>query len=140
MRDINKEFGLICHCSRWLFNSTSAKTVLYPLDERRLPETNTYCAITTTSDEQYAGTDEHIYLVIRGREISTKPVLLNNAASCFERGKRDEFVIEDLDVGPIQSLTVGYFPSSDPLETGDGWHLKSIILSDTKTSISYYFR
>ena len=140
VRDINVEHGMIFHCSRWLFNSTATVTPLLPVPESAFLERNTYCIITTTSDEQYAGTDENIYLILRGREISSKPVLLNNSKSCFERGGKDEFIIEDVQIGHLASITIGYFPSSEPLETGDGWHLKSVIVSDTKTSMSYYFR
>jgi hypothetical protein len=60
--------------------------------------------------------------------------LLNNSKRCFERGSVDKFIIEDIDIGQIESITVGYFPSSEPLETGDGWNLKNLSVSDKNTS------
>ena len=86
------------------------------------PKKRRHCVITSTSDEPFAGTDENIYLILRGSKMSSKPVLLNNSGnsgkSCFERNGKDEFIIEDADIGPIESISIGYFPSSEPLETG----------------------
>lgn len=44
--------------------------------DHNLPENNTYCVIVHTSDELFAGTDEDIYLIIRGTRVSSRPILL----------------------------------------------------------------
>lgn len=52
----------------------------------------------------HAGTDAGVSCIIYGEKGCTPQLTLENSANNFERGARDEFNVQSVDVGPMQRL------------------------------------
>ena len=67
-----------------------------------------YLIVVYTSDLRGAGTDANVSAVIHGTKGATALLPLENSANNFEKGARDEFVVETADVGPLNKLQIGH--------------------------------
>lgn len=54
------------------------------------------------------GTDANVSCVLHGALGSSPLLPLENSANNFERGARDEFVMESSDVGTLSKLRIGH--------------------------------
>jgi len=64
----------------------------------------TWLCLVSTADEQGAGTDANVQLVIygkneKGESVKSDEIKLNNSGDNFESGHEDQFKIETIDVG-----------------------------------------
>jgi len=64
----------------------------------------TWLCLVSTADEQGAGTDANVQLVIygkndKGESVKSDEVKLDNSGDNFESGQQDQFKIETIDVG-----------------------------------------
>lgn len=55
-----------------------------------------------------AGTDANVTCVLFGQKGQTPATQLESSRNDFERGQRDDFVIESTDLGPITKLQIGH--------------------------------
>ena len=97
IRDVNRENGLIFFTSLWIDSQFDDFYSLSPIMDHNLPENNTYCVIVHTSDELFAGTDEDIYLIIRGSQISSRPILL-------KRLKKVKYIRKKLNISNFNGI------------------------------------
>ena len=61
-----------------------------------------------TADERWAGTDANVFLQIYGVDKKTEQKVLNDRSDNFERAQKDQFKIEDIDVGEIRKIRIGH--------------------------------
>ncbi len=64
--------------------------------------------VTSPSHPASAGTDANVSCVLRGTKGATALLPLESSANNFERGQRDEFIVESADVGPFTQLQIGH--------------------------------
>jgi hypothetical protein len=81
-----------------------------------------YTIITFTSDIRGAGTDANVSCMLMGDKANTPTFVLENSRNNFEKGQRDEFVMESVDVGAIKKLQIGH----DNKGLGPAWHLDHV--------------
>ncbi|XP_071161677.1 uncharacterized protein [Mytilus edulis] len=81
-----------------------------------------YMIFIKTGDKRYAGTDANVFIQINGEKTMTKKKILDDEKNNFERGQLDSFQYEDVDVGPIKTITIGH-DNSGP---GAGWYLQDV--------------
>lgn len=86
------------------------------------PNPRRYTIITYTSDTRGAGTDANVSCMLVGEKANTPMFALENSANNFEKGQRDEFVHETIDIGPIKQLKIGH----DNKGLGPAWHLDHV--------------
>lgn len=90
---------------------------------------HTYAVKVTTADEQGAGTDADVYVILRGtagelpRRILHKTLTGSNP---FQRGATDVFAIKGVGVGEITEIEVGH----DNRGHNPGWKMVSIAITD----------
>ena len=60
--------------------------------------------VVYTSDQRGAGTDANVYIAIRGSKASINTTRLENHASNFERGSRDEFIVQSQEIGGVEEI------------------------------------
>ena len=92
---------------------------LYPSKVENRDGTVPYQIEVYTGDERFAGTNANVFIQIYGMETKTEQKTLNDRSDNFERGKMDQFKLEDVDVGEIQKIRIGH--DDDGLAAG--WFL-----------------
>ena len=92
---------------------------LYPSKVENRDGTVPYQIEVYTGDERFAGTNANVFIQIYGIETKTEQKTLNDRSDNFERGKMDQFKLEDVDVGEIQKIRIGH--DDDGLAAG--WFL-----------------
>ena len=92
---------------------------LYPSKVENRDGTIPYQIEVYTGDERFAGTNANVFIQIYGVETKTEQKTLNDRSDNFERGKMDQFKLEDVDVGEIQKIRIGH--DDDGLAAG--WFL-----------------
>ncbi|KAG2450199.1 hypothetical protein HYH02_000301 [Chlamydomonas schloesseri] len=107
---------------------------LFPSDSDA-PPTCRYTIITYTSDTRGAGTDANVSCMLVGEKANTPMFALENSANNFEKGQRDEFVHETIDIGPIKQLKIGH----DNKGLGPAWHLDHVEVIHQARQETYYF-
>ena len=81
-----------------------------------------YFVTTYTSELRGAGTDANVFLVVHGSKGSTGQLRLARGKDDFNRGNRDQFVVEGLNVGEISHIDIGH----DNTGHGPSWHLQQV--------------
>ncbi|GFR41097.1 hypothetical protein Agub_g1741 [Astrephomene gubernaculifera] len=94
-----------------------------------------YTIITQTSDIRGAGTDANVSCMLLGDKANTPTFVLENSKNNFEKGQRDEFVYESVDVGAIKKLQIGH----DNKGLGPAWHLDYVEVLHQARQETYYF-
>ncbi|KAF5837533.1 hypothetical protein DUNSADRAFT_4226 [Dunaliella salina] len=121
----------------WLAKSEppyQTEVELFPTGEDAPPVCR-YGVSVYTSDIRGAGTDANVYCVIFGEKGQTPRTKLETAKNNFERGQRDDFVIESIDLGQITKLEIGH----DDSGPGSGWHLSHVEVRSQATQETYFF-
>ncbi|CAG9464667.1 unnamed protein product [Pedinophyceae sp. YPF-701] len=118
---------------RWLDTKEtpySTDALLYPEgSDEAATRPHRYRIVTHTSDIRGAGTDAGVSAQIHGTEGVTRSMSLHTRGNPFERGNRDEFVIEAANVGEMQKLTIGH----DNRGLASAWHLSHVEVDDLTT-------
>jgi hypothetical protein len=117
-------------CNRWLADDEDDKVLV-----RELPATGaklrkplrslTYTVDVYTGDKRGAGTDANVYCILHGKLGDTGERQLTKSTqhtNKFERKQLDTFVLDAVDLGELQSLTIGH----DGSGPGAGWHLDKV--------------
>ena len=88
------------------------------------PKLASYRVTVRTSDVRWAGTDAKVSVKLANADgsVATATRALDNDANNFERNAEDVFVVADVDVGELATLTV----SHDGGGVGSDWHLHSV--------------
>uniref|UniRef100_A0A7S3VHN2 PLAT domain-containing protein n=1 Tax=Dunaliella tertiolecta TaxID=3047 RepID=A0A7S3VHN2_DUNTE len=107
---------------------------LFPTGEEAPPVCR-YGVSVYTSDIRGAGTDANVHCVIYGEKGQTPRTKLETTKNNFERGQRDDFVIESIDLGQITKLEIGH----DDSGPGSGWHLSHVEVRSQATQETYFF-
>ncbi|GLC44364.1 hypothetical protein PLESTF_000049800 [Pleodorina starrii] len=94
-----------------------------------------YTIVTFTSDIRGAGTDANVSCMLMGDKANTPTFVLENSRNNFEKGQRDEFVMESVDVGAIKKLQIGH----DNKGLGPAWHLDHVEVIHQARQETYYF-
>ena len=98
-------------CNRWFATDEDDGAVwreLYPTEIDNRQGTIPYQIEVQTADERWAGTDANVFIQIYGEEKKTEQKILNDRSDNFERGQKDQFKLEDVDVGPIRKIRIGH--------------------------------
>lgn len=80
------------------------------------------------------GTDANVFIQIFGEHGDSGEQKLSGARNCFERGQRDEFGFECVDLGKIRKIRVGH----DNSGFGASWFLDKVIVR-AGSGKEYYF-
>ncbi|KAG2499991.1 hypothetical protein HYH03_002273 [Edaphochlamys debaryana] len=107
---------------------------LFPLDGD-VPVLCRYTIITYTSDIRGAGTDANVSCMLMGDKANTPQFMLENSKNNFEKGQRDEFIHESVDVGTIKKLQIGH----DNKGLAAAWHLDHVEVIHQARQETYYF-
>ncbi|MEW5309958.1 MAG: hypothetical protein WDW38_001797 [Sanguina aurantia] len=94
-----------------------------------------YSITTYTSDERGAGTDANVSAMLMGDKANSSILQLNNSSNNFERGQRDEFIVESVDVGQFLKLQIGH----DNKGLGPAWKLDHVEVVNQATLQRAYF-
>lgn len=95
----------------------------------------TYTIKTTTGDLPGAGTSAGVFIQLHGSKAESKRVALKNHGEVnFERGQKDVFVLKELDLGEIESVTVSHDNSSTFNARFDAdWFLDQVTVRDSNS-------
>ncbi|KAK3253157.1 hypothetical protein CYMTET_37584 [Cymbomonas tetramitiformis] len=89
-----------------------------------------------TSDIRSAGTDADVSITLVGGAGTLGPkVLQHSNSNLFERGVKDEFLLEGTFLGDINRIEIGHNNKG----FGAGWHLDRVEVSDENHNRSYHF-
>ena len=81
-----------------------------------------------TADVKHAGTDANVFITIYGSNGDTgRRALKKKFVDLFERGKKDDFKLEALDLGSLTRLRVEH----DNKGLGAGWMLDKIVITNS---------
>ncbi|PNH12713.1 Lipoxygenase y domain-containing protein 1 [Tetrabaena socialis] len=94
-----------------------------------------YTIITQTSDERGAGTDANVSCMLMGDKANTPTFPLENSRNNFEKGQRDEFILESIDIGTIKKLQIGH----DNKGLAAAWRLDHVEVIHQARQETYYF-
>ena len=110
---------------------------LMPTKTENRDGTVSYQIEVHTGDERFAGTDANVFIQIYGKDGKTEQKILNDRSDNFERGKIDQFKLEDVDVGEIHKIRIGH----DDAKLGSGWYLGKVMISKFENGSirKYYF-
>ena len=130
-------------CDQWFDRKQGDKKVervLFPRDASGAVvgvKTAKYRVEVHTADVRGAGTDANVFMELSGTEGDTAEIRLTNASGkdLFERGKTDEFLIEEKDVGAAKKLTVWH----DGAWFGSDWMLRGVDVTNGATSEVFNF-
>ncbi|GFH09152.1 uncharacterized protein mot51, partial [Haematococcus lacustris] len=129
------------HC-RFYYNGWLSKDEPpYKLEVELFPEGSDkpplcrYTITTYTSDLRGAGTDANVSAIVFGDKGQTPSTKLESSHNNFERGQRDEFVIESVDIGKITKLQIGH----DDAGLAPAWHLSHVEVLSQATGQRVYF-
>ncbi|XP_063398724.1 lipoxygenase homology domain-containing protein 1-like isoform X1 [Mytilus trossulus] len=114
-------------CHRWLGKDSEDNLSEIEIEpsfkedrEKRIP----YEVTIWTTDKRGAGTDANVFLQLYGVDGKTEKTQLRNRSDNFERGQKDIFKIEALDVGQISKIRIGH----DAKKLASGWHLNKVLI------------
>jgi len=73
----------------------------------------TWLCLVYTADDQGAGTDANVQMVVygkndKGESVKTDEVKLDNSGDNFETGQEDQFKIETIDVGRPYKIRISH--------------------------------
>ena len=89
-----------------------------------------------TGSEKGAGTDANVSITLYGKNgNSGKQVLKKTFRDLFEKGRKDDFLFEFLDLGPLQKLVVEH----DNAGFNAGWLLDRVEVTNLTTSETIVF-
>lgn len=84
-----------------------------------------------TADVLHAGTDANVTIVLYGENGDTGPRRLSKKmVNLFERGQKDCFIIEALDLGQLKRLRIEH----DNKGLGAGWMLDKVEITNLESS------
>ncbi|XP_013416715.1 lipoxygenase homology domain-containing protein 1 isoform X2 [Lingula anatina] len=126
-------------CNQWLAKDEGdgliARDLMGSKDPMAIRKANKYRITVFTADRRGAGTDANVYMTLFGESGDTGERKLDNSNNNFERGQKDEFLIESPNLGPLKRLRVGH----DNKGFSAGWYLDKIIVDDLDQSKVYEF-
>ena len=137
---VNTGQELTFPCDQWLAESKppyKTRQVLFPVDA----EGNVQGALARykiavyTSDLRGAGTDAGVTCILAGEAATTATLKLENSKDNFERGRRDEFTVDGVDVGRMTALTIGH----DGRGLAPAWHLQHVEVVNLTTQERGFF-
>ena len=97
-----------------------------------------YVVEVLTSDIKGSGTDANMSIVVFGGKGDTGEHKLDNSANNFERGMKDVFHLEGVDVGAIERIRIGH-DNSGTFFGGASWHCASVGVTNTTTGVRETF-
>uniref|UniRef100_A0A8C4ZN74 Lipoxygenase homology PLAT domains 1 n=1 Tax=Gadus morhua TaxID=8049 RepID=A0A8C4ZN74_GADMO len=84
----------------------------------------TYTLKVKTGEKKYAGTDANVFITLFGIKDDTGMINLKASKTHrnkFELGMTDEFIVEAVDIGPLQKIRIGHDNDGSA-----GWFLESV--------------
>ncbi|CAF3582320.1 unnamed protein product [Rotaria sordida] len=81
-----------------------------------------YTITVQTGSVQFAGTDAHVFISLYGDKNKIVRYQLKtsvNNRNLFEKGQKDDFVLEDIDIGHLKTITIEH----DGTGVAAGWYL-----------------
>ncbi|WIA17082.1 hypothetical protein OEZ85_013981 [Tetradesmus obliquus] len=114
-------------CNQWLDSSQGDGATRRTLKAARSFDPASlqckYRVAVTTANVRGAGTDANVHIVIHGNQGDTgQKALAKQGHKCFERGRRDEFVVSGADVGAMSHVVLGHEGSG----LGPAWHVAEL--------------
>ncbi|GHP01474.1 hypothetical protein PPROV_000023000 [Pycnococcus provasolii] len=122
--------------NKWLEHPQISITLMASdgVPSKRRRRKTKYSIEVVTSDIRGAGTDAEVYVTLHGvfdgNQVSGTKHFLSNAKENFDRDRRDEFYITELDCGQLSRLTVGHNSKG----SSPGWHLKYVVVTNIRTN------
>ncbi|KAH3761318.1 hypothetical protein Pelo_6863 [Pelomyxa schiedti] len=118
-------------CGRWLADNEDDKQIIRELPARNqdgvaCAPLKKYKVTTITGNRRGAGTDANVYVIIHGSLGDSAKQFLDGPGNRFERGKRDIFLVECVDLGELKSVTIGH----DGSGLGSAWFLDEVIVQE----------
>jgi hypothetical protein len=125
-------------CGKWLAKGREdGKTVreLRPFNTQSYSPLVPYEVTVVTGNQQDAGTDAGIYMIVYGLDGKTLEVALEKQSVQFERGRTDKIKLEFEDVGSLRKIRVWH----DGKGQRPSWFLNTIILKNLKNDKEWTF-
>uniref|UniRef100_A0A8D0DE08 Lipoxygenase homology PLAT domains 1 n=1 Tax=Sander lucioperca TaxID=283035 RepID=A0A8D0DE08_SANLU len=96
-----------------------------------------YEVVTITGDENGAGTDANVFVILFGEYgITPKIHLASKSRTAFEKGKTDVFRIRTHNVGPLQKIRIEH----DNTGLNASWFLERVVVTDViRPHLRFYF-
>ncbi|ESO97796.1 hypothetical protein LOTGIDRAFT_208950 [Lottia gigantea] len=85
----------------------------------------TYNVMVETGKKFGAGTDANVYIILFGEQDTTGKIFLKSSLTNknkFEKGQKDEFVIEAVQIGELKKIRIGH----DNAGGGGAWFLENV--------------
>lgn len=128
-----------CVCKKWLAKDQDdglicRDLVAYP-DVLDIRLKSKYKVTAYTGDIRNAGTDADVMLKIYGSLGESEEWKLDNSKNNFERGSKDEFIIETESLGEIEKIRIGHNNKG----ISPGWFLSKVIIDDLSSNRVYEF-
>jgi len=116
-------------CRQWFSTKAGDKRLKRTLYMGRIANPTEYEVTVFTSDLPGASSDSNVYILLHGDRGSSGVHFLSSGPDDFQRGVRNEFHIEDINIGELQHVTIGH----DNTGRGPSWHLDHLIVNNLRT-------
>ncbi|XP_048241483.1 lipoxygenase homology domain-containing protein 1-like isoform X2 [Haliotis rufescens] len=136
----NPKWKYFFPCGQWLAkdegDGSISRDLIGSRDPMAIRKMAKYKVTVFTGNVKGAGTDANVYLTMFGENGDSGERPLRKAKkNNFERGKRDEFIVECPRLGRLERLRIGH----DNSGFGPGWFLDKIIIDDVEMGSVYEF-
>uniref|UniRef100_A0A6B2KWS8 PLAT domain-containing protein n=1 Tax=Arcella intermedia TaxID=1963864 RepID=A0A6B2KWS8_9EUKA len=103
--------------------------------EPQLTSGVSYIVEITTGNIKGAGTSAKVYIDVIGDKNSTGKQILDNSPTNFNRGSKDTFTIDTVELGELKKIIVGH----DNAGFGADWFLENVSITNERTSKQWHF-